>query len=155
MNSLTFAINRETGYIVSRLESDVAWPILNYAAIGEGGNYNAPFKYYLESCNVHQIGAEYKYLHWTKKVPVPLKEFHREFWSKERGVKFGKLPPELPFTWSMKIHHKDDSATLYRDHPSLCRKSPEIVCKFFDFCTAEATGKEFAELTKGVFLPVK
>jgi hypothetical protein len=97
MKSLQFAVHRWDGHIISRCGSDLAWPVLDYQGIGQGGDgyqpgdYNGPMRYPLEKFNVHRIGREWDDLVWTKKIPMDLKNPHRIFW----GLKELKVDPWL------------------------------------------------------------
>lgn len=90
MNHIQYAIHREEKMVISRVGDEVAWPILNYEKIGQGGDYRAPLEYNLEKCSVRSIGREWDMLVWTKYIPTAMKNDHREFW----GMK--PLPVEAP-----------------------------------------------------------
>jgi hypothetical protein len=93
MRHLQYAFHSEDGSIISRCGDELAWPILDYEAIGKDGNYNAPLKYDLEKVGVHSVGREWEELIFTKFVPTEFKNIHRKFW----GMK--ELPVEpLPKT---------------------------------------------------------
>ena len=88
---ITFAIHTD-GFVVSRVNSELAWPILDYAAIGQGGDgfkkgdFNGPIKYNLEKISVFSGSDEWSQLRWTKKIPIEIKNIHRKFWGmKELG----------------------------------------------------------------------
>lgn len=66
---ITYAIDNETGLIWSRMDSEVAVPVLDYD--GDMG-----FK--LEKHSV--MVTIYADLIWTKKIPVEIKNEHRQFW---------------------------------------------------------------------------
>lgn len=84
--TIQYAIHKDEDIVISRVGSEVAWPVLDYAAIGRGGhgfepgNYNGPMIYNLEKMPVHAIGREWQRLKWTKKIPTALKNRHRQFW---------------------------------------------------------------------------
>lgn len=77
---IRFAFNRQDGHVVSRVGNDVAWPILDYEAIGKNGDYTQPFQYNLGKINVHQIGKEWNALYWTRYIPTEMKNLHRKYW---------------------------------------------------------------------------
>ena len=80
MKTITYAIDQD-GYVYSRLGSLIAVPILEYDKIGQGGNFNAPLRFYLEKFNVLAIpGPLYASFRWTKKIPLKIKNQHRKFW---------------------------------------------------------------------------
>ena len=80
MNTIIqYAIHRDDGVVISRVGSELAWPVLDYAAIGQGGdgfekgNFTGPIRYDLEKLPVLQVGVDWKRLRWTKKIPVAIK----------------------------------------------------------------------------------
>lgn len=83
---ITYAVDEESGVVVSRVESELAWPVLDFAAIGQGGDgfepgdFRGPIRYQLERIGVYSVGSAWQYLRWTKKIPVELKNRHRAFW---------------------------------------------------------------------------
>ena len=87
MKTIQYAISAE-GIIYSRVDSEVAVPVLDYEKIGEGGSFNKPLEYNLERFPVFALaGREYNSLRWTRKIPLEIKNLHRAFWS---------LPPLSP-----------------------------------------------------------
>ena len=87
MRNITYAIHEISGYVVSRIGSEVAWPILDFDAIGRGGkgfaagNFNGPIIYKLDKFLVFGIGrVDWNALHWTKKISKKEKNKHRKFW---------------------------------------------------------------------------
>ena len=77
---ITYAINKDDGIVWSRVGSEVAVPVLDFAKIGENGDFTGPMEYNLEKFPVVSIGREWARLKWTKKIPLSLKNKHREFW---------------------------------------------------------------------------
>ena len=84
--TITYAIDLDSGMVVSRVGSDLAWPVLDFEAIGKGGdgfepgNFNGPTRYNLQNFPV--LGTPgWDRLRWTKKIPVATKNLHRKFWS--------------------------------------------------------------------------
>lgn len=77
IKNITYAIHSD-GYVISRVGSDVAWPILDYDGMKPENNF--AMKYFLEKMSVHAISREWDSLKWTKKIPVEVKNYHREFW---------------------------------------------------------------------------
>lgn len=75
-----YAIHKDEGTIISRVGSEVAWPVLDYAAIGTDGDFTQPFRYDLETMPVLSIGHEWGRLRWTKKIPIAIKNLHRAYW---------------------------------------------------------------------------
>lgn len=68
MRTIQYAIDQETGLTWSRVGSEVAVPVLNYPADD----------YTLVKMSVFYSGAQA--LKWTRKLPISLKNYHREFW---------------------------------------------------------------------------
>jgi hypothetical protein len=77
---ITYAIDDNTGLVVSRVGSELAWPILDYVAMVPDNNFTP--KYRLEVIPVTEITpTSWHYtLTWTRKVPVEVKNLHRRFW---------------------------------------------------------------------------
>ena len=79
MKTIQYAIDRETGLIVSRVGSELAWPILGYDSMKPENNYR--MGYYLEKMDVLDVaGQTWSMLKWTRKIPIALKNLHRTFW---------------------------------------------------------------------------
>jgi hypothetical protein len=85
--TITYAIDREDGLVISRVGDELAWPILDFAGIGQGGNgfakgdFRGPMNYKLEKIPVYEAGASaHANLRWTKKIPIKIKNRHRRFW---------------------------------------------------------------------------
>jgi hypothetical protein len=75
---ITYAINQEDGLVISRVGSELAWPVLQWDAMTPENNFET--SYQLESVRVLSVGTEYSALKWTKKIPIDLKNKHRAFW---------------------------------------------------------------------------
>lgn len=81
MKNITYAVHRGTGLIYSRVGSEIAFPVLDYAQVGANGDYIAPFDFHLEKCPVfHLAGHEWRALRWTKIQSKQAKNHHRAFW---------------------------------------------------------------------------
>lgn len=83
---ITYAVD-EDGLVVSRVGDELAWPVLDFDAIGKGGDgyepgdFHGPTRVHLEKFSLHGLhSSEYARLRWTKKIPIELKNAHREFW---------------------------------------------------------------------------
>lgn len=76
---IQYAIHEGDGSIWSRVGSYVAFPVLQYDRIGNGGDFTAPLEYEIEKERL-PLGEEYRMLRWTRKVPVAAKNAHRAFW---------------------------------------------------------------------------
>lgn len=77
---ITYAVEEETGLVYSRVGAEIAVPVLQYERIGKGGDFTAPLEYELEKFGVSELRGEWNTLRWTRKIPVALKNKHREFW---------------------------------------------------------------------------
>jgi len=85
MRHLMYAVDLDTGEVWSRLEGDpavadmkVAVPVLEYEKIGEGGDFTKPLTYHLERMSITAL--IHARLRWTRKVPLAVRNLHREFW---------------------------------------------------------------------------
>ena len=83
MKSIQYAIHSE-GYVISRVGSEVAWPVLDFAGMTPENSYE--MNYYLEKVSVHEIVSEWNLLNWTRKVPLKVKNVHREYWGFPRLI---------------------------------------------------------------------
>ena len=77
---ITYAIDTDSGMVVSRVGGEIAWPILQWDRIGVDGDFTKPLEYALETIPVLSVGSAWRALHWTRKVPVAIKNRHRVFW---------------------------------------------------------------------------
>ncbi len=79
MQRITYAIDTDTGLVVSRQGSDFAWPILDYEGMTPENRFAA--NYHLEMIAVVLVpGRIFDGLWWTRKIPVEVKNTHRAFW---------------------------------------------------------------------------
>jgi hypothetical protein len=108
--SIRFAFNREDGHVISRVGNVLAWPILDFQAIGKNGDYTQPFQYNLEKIDVLQVGREWDSLYWTKYIPTEMKNIHRKYW----GMK--PLPVEVP-TSDFSVLCKRNRSTCFFSQP--------------------------------------
>lgn len=74
---ITYAVEKESGIVYSRVGSEVAGPVLDYEGMLPSNNFAADYN--LESFSVCMLQPWNGY-RWTKKVPVELKNRHRAFW---------------------------------------------------------------------------
>ena len=74
---IMFAVHAD-GYVVSRVGSEVAWPVLQWESMTPENSFTP--SYLLEKFNMYSIGSEWQLLKWTKKVPLADKNAHRQFW---------------------------------------------------------------------------
>lgn len=88
-----------SGQVVSRVGNEMAWPVLDFEAIGMGGkdkhpntgeesqvtypkgNFYGPTRYDLQTFTVGEVApSDWQQLRWTKKIPREVKNYHRAFW---------------------------------------------------------------------------
>jgi hypothetical protein len=77
---ITYAIHKDDGVVISKVGHEVAWPVLDFVAIGKDGDFSKPLTYNLEKMETLSIGHEWQRLKWTKKIPTEIKNVHRKFW---------------------------------------------------------------------------
>lgn len=70
--TIQYAIDIETGLVISRVGSELAWPILNYPS--------SNFQTRLEKIPVIAATSSWPMLVWTRKLPKIIKNIHRKFW---------------------------------------------------------------------------
>jgi len=79
MRTIQYAIDMETGLVVSRVGSEFAWPILDYGDMRPENDYT--MNCHLEKITISRIAGRYWLgLKWTKKIPKAIKNTHRKFW---------------------------------------------------------------------------
>lgn len=89
--TIQYGIESETGLVYSRVGRECAGPVLDFAAIGQGGDGYAPGDFHGPTrCTLEKMPLRdvYPYVRWTKghgargvpAIPVQLKNLHREFW---------------------------------------------------------------------------
>jgi hypothetical protein len=82
---ITYAVDLQTGQWWSRVEGHttagkqkVALPVLDYEAIGVGGDFTKPLTFHLEAMGIEAL--LHADLRWTRKASVAVKNMHRAFW---------------------------------------------------------------------------
>jgi hypothetical protein len=75
---ITYAIDQDTGYVWSRVGSQVAVPIIDFDKMGPADAF--AIKAHLERMDVLAVTTDWRMLRWTRKIPVHLKNLHRAFW---------------------------------------------------------------------------
>lgn len=78
MRTIQYAIDVETGLVISRVGSELAWPILDYKNMLPENHY--AMNYNLEKMHVFTASSIWYMLKWTRKIPKEIKNTHREFW---------------------------------------------------------------------------
>ena len=64
LNTISYGIEDETGIVVSRVGHEAAYPVLDFEAIGQGGDgyapgdFRGPARYSLEKMSAYEIGYE-------------------------------------------------------------------------------------------------
>ena len=75
---ITYAEDMDTGLVISRVGSELAWPILQYQEMAPENSF-AP-SYELEKIALMAVAREWSRLRWTREIPSSIKNLHREFW---------------------------------------------------------------------------
>ncbi len=75
---ITYAIDNHSGQVISRIDSEVAIPILNFDKMTPENNFEAGST--LTKFPVFAITDTWLNYHWTRKIPAKIKNIHREFW---------------------------------------------------------------------------
>lgn len=78
MKTIQYAVDNETGQVVSKVNGVLAWPILNWDQMTPANNFE--MTYTLEKVNLFDCLQSLKYLTWTRKIPTIIKNYHRKFW---------------------------------------------------------------------------
>lgn len=77
--TIQYGVDQNTGLVWSRVGSMIALPVLQFDQMVPDDNYTT--KYELEIFDVIQlVGSAYNAVKWTRKIPLRLKNLHREFW---------------------------------------------------------------------------
>jgi hypothetical protein len=111
MNTIQYAFDTDTGTVWSRVGDQVAVPILDFAGMRPENNWQMNYK--LEKMPVHELyGPSFYYLHWTKKLPLVIKNFHRKFWGM-RPIKHKPTDKYCPDCGQYKKHQKNECCKEY------------------------------------------
>ena len=78
MKTIQYGINENTGHVCSRLGSEVAIPVLEYDKMSPENNFETVYQ--LEKFDIITLASQWNCIHWTRKLPVELKNTHRSFW---------------------------------------------------------------------------
>lgn len=73
---IQYAIDLELGMVWSKYENQLAIPILDFAGMKPENNWQ--MNYNLEKCSIDNI--RHAQLKWTRKIPIEIKNLHRQFW---------------------------------------------------------------------------
>ncbi len=85
MRQIIYGIEEDTGLVYSRVNWECAGPVLDFEAIGMGGDgyapgdFRGPTRFNLEKIPIQYV---YPYVKWTKgkTIPLEVKNAHRAFW---------------------------------------------------------------------------
>ncbi len=76
---IQYGVDQDTGLIVSRVGDEVGWPILDYEGMTAANSFT--MSHHLERVPLLTLaGRVWDAIKWTRKVPVAIKNRHREFW---------------------------------------------------------------------------
>src|SRR5512136_139422 len=87
MKQIKYAIDVSVGLVCSRYGKEMAIEVLDFEHMSPENGYET--KYDLTKFSVSDI--DFRYLQWTKKIPIEIKNKHRVFW----GLKPLPMRPEL------------------------------------------------------------
>lgn len=77
MRTIQYAIDIDTGLVVSRVGSELGCYVVDYENMNAKNGYNA--KAFLVQIPIFHT-TFWKSLRWTKKIPKEIKNIHRKFW---------------------------------------------------------------------------
>ena len=78
MKTITYGVHRDTGLVISRVDSEIAYPILKWDDMKPENGFMQV--YGLETTDVFALSGEWHEWRWTKKIPLELKNIHRQHW---------------------------------------------------------------------------
>jgi hypothetical protein len=79
MKAIRYGIDRETGFVWSRMGSMIALPVLQFDKMVPDNDFQTIYE--LDKFDVIQlVGSAYNAVKWTRKIPTQIKNLHREFW---------------------------------------------------------------------------
>jgi hypothetical protein len=74
---IRYAIDLDTGQVVSQVGDEYAWPILDFEHMCPENNFET--RYHLEKLSWDATIRSH--LLRTRKIPIEVKNFHRKFWN--------------------------------------------------------------------------
>ena len=79
---ITYAVDRETGWIISRVGSEIAHPVYQFGDFGTDGDFTGMIPVKLETFSIYSdsFRRNWNQYRWTKKIPVETKNLHRAYW---------------------------------------------------------------------------
>lgn len=75
---IQYAVDAESGMVISRIGSEIAVSVLQYDKMLPENNFQT--QYELEKMDVIAIAPCWNHYKWTRKIPIDLKNLHRQFW---------------------------------------------------------------------------
>lgn len=75
---ILYMIDPDTGMVGSRVNSEVAVPVLDFKGMTSENGYET--KYNLEKFDVIQVASSLSSCIGTRKIPTDIKNYHRKFW---------------------------------------------------------------------------
>lgn len=121
--TIMYAIETETGHIISRVGSEIAIPVLQYDDMQPENNFQTEYK--LEKMPVFAIAGSHNNYKWTVKVPLKLKNKHRVFWGM-KPLKRRANSHEMTVGWKgLKFKHGGHTFTVVK-------VKPDVSNSFFD-----------------------
>ena len=76
--TIQYAVDIETGMVISRIGSEIAIPVLQFDKMLPENNFQTIYE--LEKMDVSAISHCWFQYKWTRKIPMKLKNRHRIFW---------------------------------------------------------------------------
>ena len=77
-NRIQYAVDSETGMVISRIGSEIALPVLQFHKMVPENNFQTVYE--LEKMDVISIAHCWNQYKWTRKIPLGIKNVHRQFW---------------------------------------------------------------------------
>ena len=74
--TIQYGVDEQTGYMVSRVGSEVAVPVIDFDQMVPEDAFQ--IKAHLETFSIYDTTR--MSIHWTRKLPIRLKNYHREYW---------------------------------------------------------------------------
>lgn len=76
--TIQYGIDEATGYVVSRVGSEVAFFVIGFKDMKAEDGYAV--KGNLERMPILEVAPSLRAVRWTRKIPVATKNLHRKFW---------------------------------------------------------------------------
>lgn len=82
--TIQYAVDAETGQIWSRVDDQLAVPVLDYR--GMHPRDGSEMRYALYKIGIFEALVHEGCLTWTRKIPLKIKNLHRKFWGMKELV---------------------------------------------------------------------